>query len=151
MATPSPGGSGVKGWMRRVKGKRVTVALTPAHPPSDSEVSWARRVGRSILGRTGGAVAGLSPANSSAGQITGLLNVPPTQQNTTPLMSASDSHLVVVASTQPINIVRPGTSSSHIQHPPSTTHGTTPPAIVPQAQVPGPSVTPISPCTLINR
>ena len=149
MATPSPAGSGVKGWMRRGKEKRVTVALTPAHPPSDSEVSWARRVGRSILGRTGGAVAG--PANSSAGQITGLLNVLPTQQNTTPSMSASDSHLVVVASTQPINMVRPGTSSSHIQHPPSTAHGSTPPAIVPQTQLPGPFVTPMSPCTLINR
>ena len=148
MATPSPTGSGVKGWMRRVKGKRVTVALTPAHPPSDSEVSWASRVGRSILGRTGGAVAG--PANSSAGQITGLLNVP---QDPTPLMSASDSHLVVVASTQPINMVCPGTSSSYIQHPTTTVHAASP-AIVPQAaesQLPGPSVTSVSPCTLINR
>ena len=48
--------------------------------------------------QVGGAVAG--PANSSASQITGLLNVPRAQQNATPLLSASDSHLVVVASVE---------------------------------------------------
>ena len=137
MSTPSPSEGGDKGWMRRVGGKL------------DRGV---RRVGRSISGRVGGAVAG--HANSSAGHTTGLLNVPGAQQNATPLMSASDSHLVVVASTQHINMVRPGASSSDIQHPTTTVHGTASPAIVPQApesQMPDPSITPISPCTLINR
>ena len=123
MATPSPSDS-VKGSKLRVKAK-----------------SFVHRLGGLFSGKAGGAVAG--PANSSAGQ---LLDVPPTQQNTTSLMSVSDSHLEVV-STQSINMVRPGTSSSLIQCPPTTEHSTTSPA----SQLTGSSITPISPCTLINR